>query len=248
MIRHFHNAAENTFAVTEIRADELRSRGFSNVHCWPLGTDLATFTPNVASHPAMRGLTWSMQLSVGRVAVEKNFTAFLDTRVPGSKVVVGDGPAFEALRKAYLKLTFLGALHGAELAAAYAAADVFVFPIRTGTFGLVNIAALTSGLPVAAYPVPGPLDIVGPSGYGTNGGIRPIGALDEDLGRAIERALAADRSACREEAAHYDWSRCTQAFVAGLARRPAAAHCAELSPSLEARPNGRCRWPDATED
>lgn len=96
-----------------------------------------------------------MQLSVGRVAVEKNFTAFLDTRVPGSKVVVGDGPAFEALRKAYLKLTFLGALHGAELAAAYAAADVFVFPIRTGTFGLVNIAALTSGLPVAAYPVPG---------------------------------------------------------------------------------------------
>lgn len=163
MMRRFHNAAESTFAVTEIRADELRSRGFANVHCWPLGTDLAAFTPNVASHPAMRGLTWPMQLSVGRFAVEKNFTAFLDTRVPGSKVVVGDGPAFEALRKAYPELTFLGALHDAELAAAYAAADVFVFPIRTGTFGLVNIAALTSELPVAAYPVPGPLDIVGPS-------------------------------------------------------------------------------------
>ncbi len=217
LIRHFHNAAERIFAVTDTLASELRTRGFANVHRWPLGTDLAAFTPNVAPHPAMRGLTWPIQLSVGRVAVEKNLIAFLDTRIPGSKVVVGDGPALDALRKAHPEVTFLGALHGAELAAAYAAADVFVFPSRTDTFGLVNIEALASGLPVAAFPVPGPLDIIGPSGCGANGGTRSIGALDENLARAIERALAADRSVCREEAAHYDWSRCTQAFVAGLA-------------------------------
>ncbi len=229
IIRRFHNAAERTFVVTDTLAHELRGRGFANVHRWPLGTDLAAFTPTVAPHPAMRGLAWPIQLSVGRVAVEKNLAAFLDTSVPGSKVVVGGGPALDALRKAYPAVTFLGALHGAELAAAYAAADVFVFPSRTDTFGLVNIEALASGLPIAAYPVPGPLDIVGASGCGTNGGTRPIGALDEDLGRAIERALAADRSACRDEAAHYDWSRCTQAFIAGIVCRSVPAPSREFA-------------------
>lgn len=239
IMRHFHNAAERTFAVTDTLAVELRARGFDNVHRWPLGTDLAAFSPDIASYPAMRGLDWPIQLSVGRVAVEKNLTAFLDTRVPGSKVVVGDGPALEELRAAYPSVIFLGALHGAELAAAYVAADVFVFPSRTDTFGLVNIEALASGLPVAAYPVAGPLDILGAAACGVNGGTRPIGALDEDLSAAIERALLAERLACRAEAAHYNWASCTDAFLAGLAaaKPPVSARIRVISslPALLAK-------------
>lgn len=219
LMRRFHGAAERTFAVTTTLAAELRERGIGRVHRWPLGTDLTAFAPGVAPHPAMRGLAWPIQLSVGRVAIEKNLGAFLDTRVAGSKVVVGDGPALAALRAAYPDVLFLGALRGAELSGAYAAADVFVFPSRTDTFGLVNIEALASGLPVAAYPVAGPLDIIGADGCGSHCGTRAIGALDDDLGRAIEGALAADRDACRAEAAHYGWDRCTAAFVDGLAVR-----------------------------
>jgi glycosyltransferase involved in cell wall biosynthesis len=160
-------------------------------------------------------------LSVGRVAVEKNLEAFLSLNLPGSKIVVGEGPALADLRARYPETAFLGALHGQRLASAYASADVFVFPSRTDTFGLVNIEALASGVPVGAYPVPGPIDILGGDGLGCNGGTRPIGAVDEDLGRAIQRALAADRAACVTEAAHYEWDRCTDAFLAGLIPRSA---------------------------
>ena len=219
VMRWFHGGAERTFAVTAALADELTGRGISPVHRWPLGVDLGAFTPDVAPHPAMRDLPRPIQLSVGRVAVEKNLSAFLDTTVGGTKVVVGDGPALERLKADYPGVLFLGALHGAELASAYAAADVFVFPSRTDTFGLVNVEALASGVPVAAYPVRGPLDIVGADGCGLNGGTLRVGALDEDLSRAIVVALTADRAACRAEATRYDWSRCTQAFVAGLATR-----------------------------
>jgi glycosyltransferase involved in cell wall biosynthesis len=220
VMRHFHGAAARVFAVTPTLASELQARGIGPVHLWPLGVDLGLFSPAVAPLPELAKLPRPIMLSVGRVAVEKNLEDFLSLDRPGSKIVVGDGPALADLRARYPETAFLGALHGQRLASAYASADVFVFPSRTDTFGLVNIEALASGVPVAAYPVPGPIDILGRDGLGQHGGKRPIGAVDENLGRAIQRALAADREACAAEAAHYEWDRCTDAFLAGLAPRP----------------------------
>ena len=156
-------------------------------------------------------------LNVGRVAPEKNIGAFLELDTPGSKVVVGGGPALDRLKARYPDVVFLGPKHGSELASTYAAADVFVFPSRTDTFGLVNIEALACGLPVAAYPVPGPLDIIGLDGLGVHGGKGRIGALDEDLGKAVARALTADREAAAWEARQYSWKSCTERFLSGLA-------------------------------
>ncbi|GLR48782.1 glycosyltransferase family 4 protein [Sphingomonas astaxanthinifaciens] len=226
MIRRFHAPAERVFAVTPTLASELAERRIGPVHRWPLGADLGLFSPSTGPHPALALLPRPILLSVGRVAVEKNLAAFLAADVPGTKVVVGDGPALPELRAAFPQAIFLGALHGPELAAAYAAANLFIFPSRTDTFGLVNIEALASGLPVAGFPVPGPRDILGPRGTGTHGGDRRIGAVHEDLAVAIRLALDADRAACVREAAHYDWERCTDAFVAGLAT------VSELAPSL----------------
>ncbi|HEU0311537.1 MAG TPA: glycosyltransferase family 1 protein [Sphingomicrobium sp.] len=217
VMRKFHRPAERTFVVTPSLADELRGRGIAPTHHWPLGVDLGQFGPSVPPHPAMRDLPGPVMLNVGRVAVEKNIEAFLDCPVPGSKVVVGDGPALDALRARYPHVHFLGAKHGAELAAAYCAADVFVFPSLTDTFGLVNIEALACGVPVAAYPVRGPLDILGPDGRGVHGGKRRIGGVDKYLAVAIQRALTADPVACLAEARHYSWDACTDRFLEGLA-------------------------------
>jgi len=219
VMRRFHGPAERTFAVTSALAAELDERGVGPAHRWPLGVDLDVFNPKVPPSPAMRALPRPVQLYVGRVAVEKNIEAFLDCPSGGSKVVVGDGPALEQLRARYADVHFLGAMHGSELASAYAAADVFVFPSRTDTFGLVNIEALACGVPVAAFPVAGPLDIIGEDECGVHGGSRRIGALDRDLARAIRRALGADREAAFQEARHYDWDRCTDHFLEGLAGR-----------------------------
>ena len=221
MMRQFHGRAEQTFAATPTLAAELKSHGLHRTHAWPRGVDLAQFNPWVEPHKAMRDLPRPILLNVGRVAPEKNIEAFLEADVAGTKVVVGGGPALEKLRRAYPRVLFLGPMHGAELASAYTAADVFVFPSRTDTFGLVNIEALACGLPIAAYPVAGPLDIVGSTGRGTHGGKWPIGALHEKLEVAIALALAADRNAAVKEAAHYSWERCTGEFLAGL-RKDAA--------------------------
>jgi glycosyltransferase involved in cell wall biosynthesis len=217
VMRRFHGAAERTFTATPTLAAELQAHGLTHTHHWPRGVDLSQFNADVEPHPAMANLPGPILLNVGRVAVEKNIEAFLDCPVKGSKVVVGDGPALAALRARYPDVLFLGAKHGAELASAYRAADVFVFPSRTDTFGLVNIEAMACGLPVAAYPVPGPADILGPNERGIHGGTRRIGALDEDLGKAIARALTANRQAAAKEAAHYSWDRCTSLFLDGLA-------------------------------
>jgi glycosyltransferase involved in cell wall biosynthesis len=217
VMRRFHGCAERTFTATITLADELHSRGLDRTHLWPRGVDLEQFNPDVAPHPAMANLPRPILLNVGRVAPEKNIEAFLALDVAGSKVVVGGGPALEKLRKAYPDVLFLGPQHGAELASAYTAADVFVFPSRTDTFGLVNIEALACGLPVAAYPVPGPADILGTNGRGIHGARARIGALDEDLGQSVARALSADRRAAAIEASHYSWDECTRRFVAGLA-------------------------------
>ena len=217
VMRRFHGPAERTFAVTGTLAAELESQGIGPIHHWPLGVDLDQFSPDAPHHPAMIGLPRPVLLNVGRVAVEKNIEAFLDCRVDGSKVVVGDGPALAGLKARYPDVLFLGAKHGAELASTYATADAFVFPSRTDTFGLVNIEALACGLPVAAFPVPGPADILGADECGIHGGTARIGALDGDLEQAIRRALTADRRAGVMEATHYGWDRCTELFLAGLA-------------------------------
>lgn len=223
VMRRFHGAAERTFGVTRTLTAELEKRGVGSTHLWPLGVDLDQFNPSVPPHPEMGGLPRPILLNVGRVAVEKNLEAFLDLDFEGSKVVVGGGPAFEALRARYPHVLFLGPKHGLELASSYTAADVFVFPSRTDTFGLVNIEALACGLPIAAFPVEGPLDIVGRDGLGIHGGGRRIGALDEDLAVAVREALSVDRSAASAEAAHYSWDRCTDRFLEGLATAENAA-------------------------
>jgi glycosyltransferase involved in cell wall biosynthesis len=150
---------------------------------------------------------------VGRVSVEKNIPAFLDLDLPGSKVVVGDGPELGALKKRYPDVHFSGVLSGQELACAYASADVFVFPSRTDTFGNVILEAMASGCPVAAYPVTGPVDIV------TQGGV-----LDEDLHAAAMQALDISREAARANALSYSWPACTRQFLSHLS--PVSGDCA----------------------
>ncbi len=217
VMRRFHGKAERTFTATATLAEELHEHGLERTHHWPRGVDLDQFNTDIEPHPAMKDLPRPILLNVGRVAPEKNIGAFLDLDVPGTKVVVGGGPALEKLKAAYPDVLFLGSKQGRELASTYAAADVFVFPSRTDTFGLVNIEAMACGLPVAAYPVAGPIDIVGTDGRGMHGGERPIGALDEDLGEAVLEALRADRGAAADEAQLYSWVRCTERFFAGLA-------------------------------
>ena len=144
-------------------------------------------------------------LYVGRVSVEKNIGAFLDLDLPGSKVIVGDGPSLKALQAAYPAVTFLGARHGDELAALYASADAFVFPSRTDTFGLVLLEALASGTPVAAYPVTGPIDVIGTA---------PVGVLHNDLRAAALKALDVPRAPCRIYAEGYSWAASAEQFLA----------------------------------
>jgi 1,2-diacylglycerol 3-alpha-glucosyltransferase/glucuronosyltransferase len=232
VIRRFHAPAERTFAVTPSLSAELELRRLGATHHWPLGVDLTLFNPSVPPHPVLKDLPRPILLNVGRVAVEKNIEAFLDCPSEGSKVVVGDGPALAKLRTQYPNVHFLGAKHGPELASVYSGADLFVFPSRTDTFGLVNIEALACGLPIAAYPGPGPIDIVGLEGKGVNGGRRRIGALHDDLGFAIRLALTANRSAAAAEAKHYDWERCTDRFVEGLATDATATTTVAIRPAI----------------
>lgn len=217
VMRRFHDAADRTFTATQSLAAELQSHGLAHTHHWPRGVDLSQFNPDVPPHPALATLPRPILLNVGRVAPEKNIEAFLDLAIAGSKVVAGGGPALERMRENYPEVHFLGPKHGVELASVYTAADVFVFPSLTDTFGLVNIEALACGLPVAAYPVSGPADIIG-DGHGMHGGRLRIGALDEDLSKAVARALTASGRAAVAEARHYSWDRCTDLFIAGLAR------------------------------
>lgn len=223
VMRRFHGAAERTFTATVGLAEELQQHGIGHTHMWPRGVDLTQFNPKVKPDPVLARLPRPILLNVGRVAPEKNLEAFLALDSGGSKVVVGGGPALERLKARFPSVSFVGPRHGRELAAAYAAADLFVFPSRTDTFGLVNIEALACGVPVAAFPVAGPIDILGADGRGTHGGSRRIGAVDEDLAAAVRRALTADRVAAATEARHYSWEACTDRFVEGLAAEPAEA-------------------------
>ena len=187
-------------AATPALAAELRMRGFRNVVLWSRGVDTSLFHPRSAD----LCLPMPVFLCVGRVAVEKNLEAFLDLDLPGTKLVVGDGPARAALERKYPDAVFLGARHGEELAEIYAASDIFVFPSKTDTFGLVLLEALASGLPVAAFPVTGPRDVIGSA---------PVGVLDEDLRAACLEALQISRQDCVEFAAGHTWQASARVFV-----------------------------------
>lgn len=205
-LRKFHGSGAAVMVATQSLRDELSARGFKNVRAWSRGVDLSAFQPEPKEN-------WNLPRPifayVGRVAVEKNLRAFLDLQLPGSKLIVGDGPQRKALEREYPDVHFAGERHGAALACAYAGADVFVFPSKTDTFGLVVLEALASGLPVAAYPVTGPMDILGESKI-------PVGALNEDLQKAAMDALNIDRAACRPHAETYSWTACAQRFMDNL--------------------------------
>ncbi len=205
-IRWFHQPAERVMVATESIREELRAHGITNLHHWSRGVDLDCFTPDTPPPADFAELPRPIQLYVGRVAVEKNIEAFLSGEYPGTKVVVGDGPALSALKTKFPAAHFLGKRTGRELAGCYAGADVFVFPSRTDTFGLVIIEALACGTPVAAFPVPGPKDIV----------TEATGALCENLDRAICAALYCERADCAAYGAQFSWEAATRQFLAGL--------------------------------
>ncbi|NLR72344.1 glycosyltransferase family 1 protein [Novosphingobium sp. ERN07] len=217
LMRRFHGASRAVLVSTPTLAGELAAQGIGHTRLWTRGIDRALFRPGHEPLPALADLPRPIMLNVGRVAIEKNLTAFLDAEVPGTKVVVGNGPDLARLKAAYPHVQFVGAMHGEDLASAYAAADVFVFPSRTDTFGLVMIEALACGLPVAAFAVPGPLDVIGKSGYGPRGDLpMRIGALDDDLALAIQKALRCDRIGAAVQGARYNWDRATDEFLAAV--------------------------------
>lgn len=223
LMRRFHAPSRGVLVSTPALQRELAQRGLPQGRLWSRGIDRSLFHPGHAPLPELAVLQGPIQLYVGRVAAEKNLPAFLDTDVPGHKVVVGDGPDLARLKARYPHVRFLGALSGVDLARAYCSADVFVFPSRTDTFGLVLIEAMACGLPVAAFPVAGPLDIVGADGRGPEGDHpATVGALDEDLGLAIRKALRCDPLGAAILGASYTWDRATDQFLAAIeaAREP----------------------------
>lgn len=204
VVRRFHRPSSAVMVATQTIEDALIKRGFTNIKRWGRGVDTDLFHPRDKSFlDAPRPIS----MYVGRVAVEKNLEDFLKLDLPGTKYVVGDGPARAELSKRYPNVRWAGAKQGEELAKHYAAADVFVFPSRTDTFGLVLLEALASGVPVAAYPVPGPLDVLDGSG---------VGVLDEDLGRAAREALGISPERCREYALKFSWRASAEQFLHNL--------------------------------
>jgi glycosyltransferase involved in cell wall biosynthesis len=205
VLRHFHAAGATTMVATASLRQELSGRGFGKIGTWTRGVDTELFRPDIV---AELDLPRPIFMTVGRVAVEKNLEAFLSLDLPGSKVVIGDGPQRAALARLYPKAVFLGEKTGKDLTAHMATADVFVFPSLTDTFGVVQLEALACGTPVAAFPVTGPLDVIGD---------RPIGALDKDLRSACLRALDMSREACRNFALENSWENSARQFIGNLA-------------------------------
>ena len=205
-IRWFHRPAQRIMVATETIRAQLREHGLTQLTHWSRGVDLGCFSPDAPPPPEYAGIAGPILLYVGRVAVEKNIEAFLACPYPGTKVVVGDGPARASLQARFPEALFLGKRTGEALAGCYAHADVFVFPSRTDTFGLVMIEALACGTPVAAFPVPGPLDILTDT----------VGAMSEDLTRAIDAARYCDRRACVAYGASFSWEAATRQFLSGL--------------------------------
>ena len=214
VMRHFHSASATIMVATNSLRQELGQRGFKKLGFWTRGVDTDLFRPD---EPATLDLPRPIFLTVGRVAVEKNLDAFLSLDLPGSKVVIGDGPQRAELERRYPRAIFLGEKKGRDLASHIAAGDVFVFPSLTDTFGVVQLEALACGVPVAAFPVTGPLDVIAD---------RPIGAIDSDLRSACLRALGRSRETCRGFALEHSWENSARQFVGNLSRLQAGAHFA----------------------
>lgn len=204
-MRWFHNGSAGVMVATSSLADSLAARGFRNLRTWSRGVDTERFRPRDKS---LLNLPRPIHLYAGRVVVDKNIEAFLKLDLPGTKLVVGIGPQLEEYRARYPEAVFAGYLENGALASYFAASDVFVFPSLTDTFGLVLLEALASGIPVAAYPVTGPLDVVGPH--------PEVGCLHEDLAEAIKGALGKSPEACRALALNYSWDACTEQFLQNL--------------------------------
>lgn len=222
-LRWFHGPATAMMVATQSLKREMTAHGFHHLRIWSRGVDVAHFHPVEEARLPYEAPIW---LYAGRVAVEKNIEAFLALDLPGTKVVAGDGPARAALAEKYPQVVFLGALSGEALVTAYSASTVFVFPSRTDTFGLVLLEALACGLPVAAYPVPGPLDVVGPQVPGA----AAVAALDEDLRAACLKALALAQPSQsggpqapqgpRAFALNHSWRACTLQFLRNIVVEP----------------------------
>jgi len=218
VLRHFHAAAAMTMVATCSLRQELSGRGFGKLGTWTRGVDTDLFRPDDA---AALDLPRPIFMTVGRVAVEKNLEAFLALNLPGSKVVIGDGPQKALLERRYPNARFLGEKTGKDLTSHLAAADVFVFPSLTDTFGVVQLEALACGTPVAAFPVTGPLDVIAD---------HPVGALDTDLRSACIRALGISRESCRGFALERSWENSARQFIGNLSA---------LQPSRSLRPARR---------
>ena len=204
VLRHFHAASSMIMVATDSLRQELSARGFRKLGFWTRGVDTDLFRPDQL---AELDLPRPIFMTMGRVAVEKNLEAFLALDLPGTKVVIGDGPQKAALAQKYPKAKFLGEKMGQDLTAHLAAADVFVFPSLTDTFGVVQLEALSCGTPVAAFPVTGPKDVIAD---------HPIGALSEDLREACIRALGMSREACRNFAIERSWENSARQFIGNL--------------------------------
>jgi glycosyltransferase involved in cell wall biosynthesis len=203
-LRWFHGPSQAVMAPTVVVKNDLEANGFRNVVLWSRGVELDVFKPNRSDRLNTKPPIF---LYVGRVAVEKNIEAFLALDLPGSKWVAGEGPALRGIRARYPDVNFLGLLNQQELAEVYASADVFVFPSKTDTFGLVLLEAMACGLPVAAYPVTGPLDVLGDS---------KAGVMNEDLRTACLAALDLRREDAAAHAQKFSWRAATEQFLANL--------------------------------
>ena len=203
-MRRFHGAAGATMYSTPRLRDLLLGQGFKNLVGWVRGVDTEIFKPGDA---ALLEFPRPIQMYVGRVAVEKGIEDFLRADTPGTKVIVGDGPQRADLERRYPAVQFLGPKYDDELVRHYRAADVFVFPSRTDTLGLVMLEAMACGVPVAAFPVQGPLDVVGDSA---------AGVLNEDLAAAIEGALPIEPGICRARALEHSWDQSVVEFHSNL--------------------------------
>jgi glycosyltransferase involved in cell wall biosynthesis len=203
--RWFHNAGAGVMAATPSLCSELSAHGLRNVRLWSRGVDTQLFRPRPPAR--FEGLPRPIFLYVGRVAVEKNIESFLKLSLPGTKAVVGSGPQLDELRAKYRDVIFTGPKSGQDLAEHYSAADVFVFPSLTDTFGNVMLEALASGLPVAAFPVIGPKDVIR---HGE------VGILCGNLQESALAALALSRETCRTYAESFGWESCARKFAANL--------------------------------
>lgn len=219
-MRWFHNSGAGVMVATDSLAKSLAGHGFRNLRTWSRGVDIERFRPRPKD---ILDLPRPIYLYAGRVVVDKNIGAFLGLKLDGTKLVVGIGPDLEDYRTRYPEAVFAGYLENGHLASYFSAADVFVFPSLTDTFGLVVLEALASGVPVAAYPVTGPIDIIGPH--------PEVGALDNDLGVAIGAALGKSPEACRALALQYSWEACTDQFLRNLVPLQRPVPRAGMAPS-----------------